>query len=176
MAGAGWKEIPLSQGYVALVDEEDYARLSRFAWHADVRARQVYAARMDGPTPKFMHREIMAPPPGVEIDHVHHQEGNVVDNRRQNLRFASKSNNGRNQRKQIGRSSVFKGAYLHKASGRWQASIRTGRESRVFLGNFKVEVHAAYAYDLAAVRLFGDFALTNFPVPGSQRWLFGEVA
>lgn len=103
------KLIPLSQGYSAVVDDDDYERLAGFCWHAHVQQRVVYAARKVKGRRSFMHREIMEPSPGMEVDHIRHQETMLLDNRRENLRVVSLPENRRNRRKPRGGSSIFKG-------------------------------------------------------------------
>jgi hypothetical protein len=81
------KTIPLTRGYVALVDDADYERLSQWKWHALVipRAggRQIYAARnVDIDSKSFMHRELMALPDRRKVVH---KDGNGLNNQRANL-------------------------------------------------------------------------------------------
>lgn len=176
------REIKLNHGFIALVDDDDFERLSIHSWHCHRDSRHlVYAKRnktsADGGKRGSitMHREIMGEPPrGLEIDHREHfVERRIIDNRRHNLRFVTRAQNNANQRKSKGRS-IYKGASLHAASGLWRATLRHNGK-HINVGYFKIEVHAAYAYDLAAVRLRGEFARTNFPVPGSHAWIFGEA-
>lgn len=89
------KEIPLTQGYVALVDDGDYEELSQFNWYANVQSDgRVYARRMNNRTKRqvSMHRQI-AGVPGLVIDHIN---GNGLDNRRDNLRGVSPAENAQN--------------------------------------------------------------------------------
>ena len=174
------REIPLSQGFVALVDDEDYPALVVHRWFA-VRSGQAFYARRNlsraGGTPRAsicMHQAILGKPPaGHEIDHIEHRpnEDRIIDNRRSNLRFVTRAQNSANHRKFRGRS-IFKGVSLHLASGLWRATLRVGGRHRN-VGYFKFEVNAASAYDLAAVAARGDYAQTNFPVLGSRRWIYG---
>ncbi len=175
------KEIKLPRGFTALVDDEDYEGLRHYSWQVFISSGIAYARRnrLDGDAPgapMAMHREIVgACPPGSEVDHIEHQplSSKIIDNRRKNLRFATRSQNCANQRKTRG-MSIFKGVSLHVHSGLWRATLNhLGKHLNV--GYFKIEVHAAYAYDVAAVRLRGEFARTNFPVPGSHAWIFGEA-
>ena len=173
------KEIPLSRGFVALVDDEDFGRLAKFRWRVYFsKSGTAYAVRTK-PRPrqgmKFMHREILGVEGAQRVDHrVHHEELRLVDNRRANLRVITiAAGNQANQRKRraTATTSRFKGASRYR-DGRWLAMIRTGGRG-IYLGYHPTEALAARAYDIKAVELFGDFALTNFPVPGSKHWLYG---
>lgn len=169
------KKIPLTRGCVALVDDDDYERLRAVKWRVLIRRRAVYAVR-SGPRPAkatiYMHREIL---PGGEVDHVWHDPSlRTVDNRRSNLRLVVHASNQAHQRKTLApRSSIFKGVCWRPERKRWRASIcKAGRQKH--LGYFRIEAHAALVYDLAAVRLFGEYALTNFPIPGATALLDGK--
>jgi hypothetical protein len=170
------REIRLTHGFIALVDDEDWECLSRFRWHVTIRHGNAYAATNKKRPLRgtwTMHRLIMDAPPGVFIDHVRHRplSDRVVDNRRENLRVATNGQNCANQKKKAGKTSMFKGVSL-RPEGKWCAQImKDGRAKH--LGLFPTEALAARRHDLAAVEHFGDFALTNFPVPGSRQWIFG---
>lgn len=169
------KIIPLSQGFVAWVDDEDYDRLSKHKWCIARRSKRVYAARKPGSSRSvYMHREIMGSPAGVQIDHIKHRHAErVVDNRKSNLRLSPGYTNKQSLSKRCDWvHSPFKGVRKGKGPNPWVAFITCDRV-RKHIGSFSVESYAALAYDLAAVRLFGEFALTNFPVPGSVNWIFG---
>lgn len=172
-------EIPLTQGYVAIVDEEDYARLSPFSWHIRKDKRTVYATRSETypPTDKSprawktfnMHREIVNCPDGFQVDHIN---GDGLDNRRANLRIATHAENKRNQRKCLqfrGKptSSPYKGVHWRPCAGKWQARICFDRV-RINLGHFSSEVAAARAYDAKAIEIHGAFARLNFPIEGAN--------
>lgn len=163
------KEIPLTKGMVALVDEEDYARVAAFKWHASKRRRDKcwYATRsipnprMPGRRTKlFMHREIL----GCASD-VDHRNGNGLINTRQNLRPATKGENNHNIGKpRHGVTSRYKGVCWHPGAQKFQATIRYLRKN-YYLGLFKTETEAAWTYDREARLKFGAFARCNFPPP-----------
>lgn len=128
------REIPLRNRrgetlVTALVDDEDYEQLSRFTWHAIGRGRPgkqyVYAARTEHigvrKWPVLMHRQIL----GLEKgdlrtgDHINH---NTLDNRRGNLRIATKAENLQNREgAKVNSSSGIRGVYWHKQRGKWGA-------------------------------------------------------
>ena len=163
-------EIPLAGGFSVLVDLADYELVKGREWFAWSAKGGRYYAKSKG---VMMHRLLMNAGDGDEVDHrKHHENPKVIDNRRSNLRMATRRQNSYNAGKK-GKSSIFKGVYWDAATGKWRAAINPDGK-RIYVGRrFQNEGHAALAYDLAAVKHFGDFALTNFPVPGSTNWLYG---
>ncbi len=156
------KEVQLTRGKVAIVDDEDFPLVSAYRWAVILKkgGRYCYAyttVDVNGKKrPVEMQRFLMGSRPGVfYVDHIN---GDGLDNRRCNLRWATAAQNQANQRRTRG-SSVFKGVGWHK--GKWQARIRVNQVRRS-LGRFYSEVEAAKAYDAAAVRAWGEFAATNF--------------
>lgn len=162
------REIPLSKGYVAVVDDADYPLLATIKWCAKPNDGKVYACGRVGPQWKvsqrkrvLMHRLIMNAPSGTEVDH---RDGNGLNNTRDNLRFATRTQNARNRRVQPHGLSRFKGVYAEY--GKWVAKICANRKRRR-LGTFATDVEAARAYDAAAKELHGGFARLNFPEAGA---------
>jgi hypothetical protein len=158
------KEVRLSQGKVAIVDDEDFESVNQFKWYAHRDGNTFYAYRcfrLNGVRHKVsMHQFIFGE---VNVDH---KNLDGLDNRRLNLRRATKSQNGMNRQKDSRLlSSKFKGVYWHTKAARWRAQIGSGQKSheKQYLGSFKSEEEAARAYDEAAQRLFGEFAHLNFP-------------
>lgn len=94
--------------------------------------------------------------PSKMVDHRSRDNG---DNRISNLRLASNKENSRNARSRGG-ASRFKGVAWHKKARKWMASITIDRRTK-YLGLHKSESDAAKAYDIAAIRHFGEFAATN---------------
>ena len=159
------KTIPLTQGKATTVDEADYDRpeVGGRHWAAMRNGRQWYAARRaPGPGSRhlLLHRVVLGLVPGdPAVDHIN---GDGLDNRRENLRLATKAQNGMNQAKTHG-VSQFKGVYWDKVNRKWVAQVRAGAKVR-FLGRFDSEEDAAQAYDAAAREAFGEYARTNFEV------------
>lgn len=153
------KEIPLTRGLVAIVDEQDYELLSTTLWHATRGSslRTFYAAAYIDSKYVRMHRLIIPVRDGFVVDHV---DGNGLNNTRKNLRVATLSQNMFNRSAATKARSRFKGVTHHKNGGGWQAEIRANRR-KYYLGFFKNELDAARAYDAAARELHGEFARVN---------------
>lgn len=155
------KQIQLTQGKVALVDDVDYERLNQHRWCAKKSGATWYAVRMVGKDGKqmtlYMHREILGLTANIETDH---KDGDGLNNQRHNLRLATTAQNQRNQKKQKG-TSQYKGVYWYQGKTKWCAQIWIAKK-RVSLGIFLSEIDAAKAYDNAAIKHFGEFARTNF--------------
>lgn len=159
------RQIELSQGQVALVDNEDYARVSQRNWYATKTMYGYYAA---GWTPMvkgkrsglLMHRVIMGAKKGQEVDH---RDGNGLNNQRYNLRFCTGSQNLQNQRISTHPSklSKYKGVTWHKGGRKWQVAIRGENKKNYYLGSYADEIKAARVYDEKAKELFGEFARIN---------------
>ena len=154
----GAKLIPLTQGKFAIVDAEDYDRLSKYKWCANKSRRSYYAVRSNGQRQIRMHRMITSAPKGLFVDHINH---NGLDNRKTNLRLCTESQNNLNRRP-YGKTSRYKGVSRHKKTNRYLAAI-CYQGKRFHLGTFRDEVDAAKAYDKKARELFGQFAYLNFP-------------
>ncbi len=157
------KTIPLSKGYVSIIDDEDYERVSAFKWSAAVQAgkysKRVYAFRFVYGRILYLHHFIL----GITT-RIDHRDGDGTNNQRLNLRSATRSQNGANRPKSLSRSSSkFKGVSWDARRSTWRASIKVNRRAK-HLGAFKEETDAATAYNLAAVMAFGDFAHLNVPL------------
>ena len=161
------RSVPLTQGALALVDDADYAALTQMGnWCLSNRGYAVHYTRIDGQRKVlFMHRVIMAAPPQLQVDHINRDR---LDNRRANLRFATRSQNQANKGLQRNNSSRFKGVSWNK--GRWEARIRYNG-ARLYLGRFDDPVLAARAYDALSRYLYADFAGLNFPDEAPARRL-----
>jgi hypothetical protein len=151
-------EIPLTRGFVAIVDPEDAERvLAAGSWHVKPNGRVMYARREVQRQPRrwvLMHTFITGWP---QTDH---RDGDGLNNRRSNLRPATKAENGRNRRLHSNNTSGYRG--VSRSRQRWFAQIKVdGR--KVSLGMYADPVDAARAYDQAAREHFGEFARLNFP-------------
>ena len=155
-------KIPLTQGKFALVDEADCDLISNHKWWATKVGNVFYAGRTtkkaEGKkTTVYMHRVILDLKKGKQADHIN---GNGLDNRRSNLRLCANQQNQRNQHSIRG-TSKYKG--VCRDNGAWLARIKVDYKTK-HLGRFKNEIDAARTYDEAAIKHFGEFANTNFPV------------
>jgi hypothetical protein len=108
-----------------------------------------------------MHREIIRTPRHLVVDHINH---NGLDNRKANLRPATRAQNNYNRLiiKRKDSSSKYKGVSWKKEYKKWQAQIYVNGQFK-FLGYFEDEIQAAKAYDEAAKKYYGRFACLNFP-------------
>lgn len=161
------KQIPLTQGQVALVDDEDFEELSKVKWCAmwDAGTRSFYAMRntpwVNGNrTSELMHRRILNAQPDQQVDHINHD---TLDNRWENIRLCTHTQNHQNQTKHAKASSQFKGVCWNKQCRKWMVHIVVNAKS-IYLGLFTDETKAAQAYDEAAKKHFGEYALLNFVV------------
>jgi HNH endonuclease/AP2 domain len=161
------KRIKLTQGQYTIVDDEHYDYLMQWKWwaHWFPQMQQFYAERgkhIDGKLKTFsMHRVLMGEPKGQDVDH---KNGNCLDNRIENLRVCSHSENGHNRGLSTRNTSGFMGVSFEKRGWRirWRARIRIdGR--LISLGRFRTPQEAAHARDKAALEYRGGFARLNFP-------------
>jgi hypothetical protein len=162
--GYSYRRIYLGEGKFTLVDQKDFYQFNNFNWCPRESGQNNYVIRVvSGHKNRTkiisLHREIMNPPKGILIDH---RNGDGLDNRRDNLRRATNSQNGYNRRKRTNTTSRFLGVYFNKKKRLWASSIKS-HGKRVWLGYFKSEVDAAHAYDRAAIKYHGEFARLNFP-------------
>ena len=156
------KRIPLTQGKVALVDDDFYEYLNQFKWCVKKNRDTFYAIRhvmKKGNTKRiWMHREILNSPEGMLTDH---RDGDGLNNQRSNLRVCSHVQNNRNRRMRLDNSSGYKGVQWRKDREKWRAIIKVGQKLK-HIGNFTSKIEAAKAYDKAAKKYFGKFAKLNF--------------
>lgn len=151
------KQIPLTKGTFALVDDADFRYLSQFDWCWSngyaVRSGRLPDGRY---TTIRMHRELLGlvPGDGIKIDH---WNLNKIDNRRKNLREATNSENGRNRGKNSNNTSGYKGVYWDRNRQLWMSAIMIDRRSK-HLGRFSSPEEAHRAYKKAAELLHKDFA------------------
>lgn len=158
------KEVLLSQGKIALVDDDDYERVSQFKWSFIGGYAKRAFVREEGVRRLYpLHRFIMGIPPesSFMVDHINFDR---LDNRKENLRVCTKGQNNYNHgpKDRLGKAtSKYKGvSYKKDTVNKWRARIGiNGNE--IVLGYFPTEVEAAVAYNEAAVKYFGDFAWLN---------------
>ncbi|MCJ7828762.1 MAG: AP2 domain-containing protein [Dehalococcoidia bacterium] len=157
------KTIPLTQGKFAIVDDCDFEWLNQWKWIATWDEKRDYwrVVRKEDKETIYMHRAILGleKNDGIKSDHKDH---NGLNNQRYNLRKCTDTQNRYNQKPQRWHSSKYKGVSWSKKEKRWKARI-TYNSKDYRLGCYKNEIDAAKVYDIAAKKLFGEFAYLNFP-------------
>lgn len=144
-------------GHEAIIDSSDYNYLSQHKWY--INPNGYFYSRQ---TP--LHSMIIGEKEGYLVDHIN---GNKLDNRRENLRFVTPSQNMYNARKRENKTSIYKGVNKLNPKGRlksirWSCQINY-QKKRVHIGHFDTEKQAAVAYDLWAKDIAGEYAKLNFP-------------
>lgn len=155
------KEIPLTKGKIAFVDDDDYAMVSQLKWRAQLDRGNWYAiSGMGLNRVHFMHRFILGmSDKSIQVDH---RDRNGLNNQKANLRPCTAQQNQANSKKPVtGVTSKYKGVSWHSKARKWYAHIMISHK-RKHLGSFDSEIEAAKAYDAAAVARYGDFANANF--------------
>lgn len=142
------KEIPLTQGKVALVDDRDYPEVSKFKWCTFTPGKIYYAVRgSPGVNGRkhliYMHSIIIGTPKGMQTDHIN---GDGLDNRRENLRVVTCRENQQNLH--IKKTSKYPGIYFDGMNRRWRVRIYVNKK-RCSLGSFGNEEKAAQRYQIA---------------------------
>lgn len=155
------KEVPLTQGQVALVDDSDFNCVNALKWHALRYPNGYRAVRTVQNNLKrraiYLHNFITG------FRRTDHRDGNSLNNQKENLRAATHSQNQRAFRtKKKGSSSRFRGVSWHIHRQAWSAQIWVAKKL-VHLGYFSDENSAARAYDSEARTHYGEFASPNFP-------------
>lgn len=151
--------VPLTRGYEAVISVADVPLVDGVNWYAMAAGGTIYAVRK-GPRPKqrkiYMHRAILSDPDGLEVDHIN---GEGLDNRRCNLRAATRAQNARNSHVSNANTSGYKGVSWDKRDRKWQAFIAVNG-LRHFLGRFACPTAASLAYARASRELHKEFGRT----------------
>lgn len=159
------REIPLTQGQFAIVDDGDYDWLNQYKWNVlKMNGGNFYAVRSSLKNGKqyaiYMTRFIL----GLEFGdsrQADHQNHNTLDNRRDNIRICTPLQNQRNQKLRSNTSSKYKGVYWDKLKQKWGVQITINRKHK-HLGYWIMEEVAALRYDMVAIREYGVFVQLNF--------------
>lgn len=157
-------EIQMTRGFVTTVDDED-GDLARSKWQPLFQSKTRVCARggirINGQDKTILlHRIILermlsrSLVRGEEVDHI---DGDSLNNRRSNLRLATRSQNNMNKRRYRNNRSGYKGVRWNKQCQKWQAEIRLNNKVK-YLGRYNDPEQAYAAYCAAAVELFGEFA------------------
>ncbi len=146
-------EVPLQNGGHTIISNVDLPIVQEFKWYKS--CNYVYCTKRSIGS---LHRFILKPNKGEIIDHIN---GDPLDNRRENIRVATKSQNLQNARKRknhggVPTTSLYKGVCYDKKAGKWMANIR-----KRFIGYYSCAELAAMAYDKHALEEFGEYAALN---------------
>ena len=149
--------IELDCGNYFEIDPEYFEDFYKYKWSKTKGKNTYYAATYVREKTIMAHRVIM-PNPDFMVDHIN---GDGLDNKEINLRYATGSQNNMNSIKRENCSSIYKGVSLFKRDNIWTAQIKVYGKN-IHLGRFDIEIEAAHAYDKAAKEYFGEYALLNF--------------
>ena len=155
------KQIPLTKGKIALVDDEDYEEVSAYNWYAHYCPfgggtwYAYYGGTSHGERIRLkMHRMIMNAPDDTLIDHVDHDG---LNNQKSNLRLCSKTENGQNRKgPTITNPTGYRGVSVRQHTKRFMARICVNGKS-IYLGYYNTPSEAHSAFEEAARKYFGDF-------------------
>lgn len=151
------KKIPLTRGKFALVDDDDYEELSKYKWRITSNGYALHTGPRDKDRKRktfLMHRLIMDTPLGLCTDH---KNGNKLDNRKENLRICTYSQNNYNIPKKKDNISGCKGVGFHTKSGKYRSRIVVNKKA-IHLGLFTKIEDAYNAYCAACKKYHGEFA------------------
>jgi hypothetical protein len=154
------KEVLLTNHDTTTVDETELSRVQEHKWFAkqDHKNKKWYVARTVDCV--YLHRFIMGAKKGEQVDH---RDGNGLNNQKSNLRFCNHAQNQHNQQiKRFKKTSTYKGVHRPIKWNMWVATIQVNNTTK-YIGHFQKEIDAARAYDIAALKYYGEFARLNFP-------------
>lgn len=153
------KQLKLSNGTIVTYSDEDHNLVAKYNWCYS--NGYVVAKHPEKNTTIRLHRLLLAVSANLFVDH---KDGNPLNNCRENLRIVTHSQNMRNssaKKKITNKTSMYKGVSLCKATQKWKAQITCSLGFAVNLGRFKTELEAAIAYNIAAIKEFGEYAKIN---------------
>lgn len=155
-------KIPLTQGQFAIIDDSDFEWLNQWKWYASKTKKNTFYAqrqlyRKEGNLIILMHRLIMNTPNGMETDH---KNGDGLDNRRENLRVATRTQNQGNSTLRKDNKTGYKGVHWFKPTRKWRAQLII-KDKFSYVGYFDDLLEASEAYNQAAKKYFGEFARLN---------------
>lgn len=162
------KEIILTNGTVALVNDEDFERVNQLVWHEVKKRKTSYAVRNVKKGERWgtekLHRFILSAPEGLLVDH---ENLNGLDCQRHNLRTCNKFQNQQNRGKNDNNTTGYKGVY--RTHEKFFAQIYANGK-RIYLGVFPTAIEAAHVRDEAAKQHNGKFAYLNFAPQETQNY------
>jgi ribosomal protein S14 len=146
----------IANGVSFLIDETDYPLVSKYCWQYNRPRNYIFMSKRPQ---KPLSRFLLDCPVGLEVDHINH---NRLDNRRNNLRIATRAENQANVSLKSTNTSGYKGVSFCKQTKKWRASIGKGK-LQITIGRYDTREDAAKAYDIKAIELQGEFACLNYP-------------
>jgi hypothetical protein len=150
-------KLKLRDGAVAIVDDADLAAVLGYRWRRDAKGYVVASVSRKGRRECLRLHRLLA---GLAVGDprvVDHRDGDLLNNRRANLRVCTDTENKRNRRRHANNRSGFKGVSWAARENKWRAEIRVDGKL-IFLGYHASPVVAHGAYREAAVKHFGEFA------------------
>jgi len=147
------KTLQLTNGYKAIIDDDDFERVSAFKWYGAKSRMNVYVCHGRSPALR-LHRFILNAGQGDFVDHIN---GDTLDNRKANLRICTNAENIRNSRKYSTNASGFKGVSYIAWRNKWASKI-TFNYKKHFLGYYDTKEEAFEAYKAKAKEFFGEYA------------------
>jgi len=154
------KQIRTVKGVVVTVDDDVFEDVNQYRWMTDAKGytrRSVWNADKYKSDTVFLHRSIINAKKGELVDHIN---GDVCDNRKENLRIATRGQNRRNSKIPSTNTSGYKGVTHDKETGRWKSQVRYNKKP-VNLGRFSNKHDAARMYNFWAKDIYGEFARLN---------------
>ena len=136
------------------LDVEDYEKIKDCCWRINSEGYVISTANRKN---LFMHRLIMNAPEDMVVDHINHD---TADNRRNNLRCVSQSQNMQNARNNRRNPDGVKGVTWDKKWGKWSSRIHVNKEA-IYLGSFDTFEQAVAARKTAEEKYFGEYSYDN---------------
>lgn len=146
-------KIPLLRGGYTLVDKEDYDKYSKYVWYKNAQGRVVSVLKGKARPPVRLHRVIMNAPKGYEVDHINH---NPLDNRRENLRICTHSQNMKNLKLRCDNSTGYRGVSPYGKSGKFRCTITCDGKTYYF-NSFDTPEEAYERYKEMSKKLHGEY-------------------
>lgn len=142
---------------VVYVSNCDFEALNRYKWWISSNGYAIRSVNLNGKRKNIgMAREIMGKSQGLEIDH---RDGNRLNNQRENLRFCNHSQNMQN-RKAFNKSGLKGVSETYLNIYKYKAHIKVNKKV-IYIGKFKTALKAARAYNIYALKYFGEFSRLN---------------
>jgi hypothetical protein len=166
--------ITTKNGYEFQVDPEDEALAREAGWsvmtdtsrakNKEISSIRKYVVRNRNNHTEYLHRTILKAPEGTLCDHIN---GNGLDNRRANIRFATNSQNSANRKIGVRNKSGYKGVHWSSRDNKWRVQFKVNKKTK-YIGLFANSHEGALAYNRAMKNYFGEFARLNMvtlPLP-----------